>query len=728
MGKPQSWWRPSGRRPSKKSTSPSRSRRARFEPLEARRVLSAPSMTPIGDVGLLGGAPLWIALDGVDPDGGTLTFTATSDNPNVTLSIPEGNRSMRISVASEDGTVDGDMVLELFENLVPRVTGHIITLAESGFYDGVIFHRVIDDFMIQTGDPTGTGEGGSYLGEFDDQFNVDLQHTGTGVLSMAKSNDDTNDSQFFITEGPTRWLDFNHSIFGQLIEGEDIREAISEVGTDANDRPNSDVYMESVEIFYDTENAVMMLKAPEGYTGGANITITITDELGHQYVQQPFHVSVTPDTTDGDPYLENIPEVRTTVDTPVTFQLEPVMVDAEGDGAYYLGTEVLDYYDMYDPFWSHEDLTCAVDFNTGAVTVTPSNGLVGIHPVTVGTALYQDAVDYQVVPIFIVPDVAPTSTLDMALVRDATTVDEFGEVAALPDDQWIDEWDEFTIEIWATIDGDGQFGVHTVSTDLVYDANLFTATEIEYGTAFTQNQTGLIVAAAGRVNDIGGTTRVFTIDEYTGPPDLYPSRDPDDLNLFGDDVPVLVARVHFAPNLAGSGVPMNADSGYPTPITDLGFTFENAEIKWSSVDLTTVTAGSLQTAELWPVLYDIDSDGQVTLGDLSYFAIAYGHSVGDPWTWASDFDHDGTIGLGDLSYFAANYQRTGASTGRSVYASNFPSSWSTPAEGAAPTASTTLAASQFDLALADALYSSQETLKKTIEPLAVDLLLKMWDE
>jgi cyclophilin family peptidyl-prolyl cis-trans isomerase len=81
--------------------------------------------------------------------------------------------------------------------------------------------------VIQGGDPTGTGSGGSPLGDFDDQFHVDLQHNRTGILSMAKSFDDTNDSQFFITEGAQRHLDFNHSIFGILVEGESVRQSIS---------------------------------------------------------------------------------------------------------------------------------------------------------------------------------------------------------------------------------------------------------------------------------------------------------------------------------------------------------------------------------------------------------------------------------------------------------------------------------------------------------------------
>src|SRR5690606_19222892 len=92
---------------------------------------------------------------------------------------------------------------------------------------GLKFHRVLNNFVIQGGDPLGNGTGGSTLGDFDDQFHLDLQHNRTGVLSYAKSADDTNDSQFFITEGPQRFLDFNHSVFGQLVEGETVRQGIS---------------------------------------------------------------------------------------------------------------------------------------------------------------------------------------------------------------------------------------------------------------------------------------------------------------------------------------------------------------------------------------------------------------------------------------------------------------------------------------------------------------------
>ena len=153
-----------------------------------------------------------------------------------------------------------DMVLELFEQRAPRASGRVIELPQNNFYDGIIFHRVIDNFMIQGGDPTGTGTSGSTLGNFDDDFHPELLHVAPGVISFAKSSDDTNNSQFFITEVPTRYLDGNHSVFGQLVEGSDVREAISETSTGAGDRPDIDIEMTTISVFDDTENSVVMLR------------------------------------------------------------------------------------------------------------------------------------------------------------------------------------------------------------------------------------------------------------------------------------------------------------------------------------------------------------------------------------------------------------------------------------------------------------------------------------
>jgi cyclophilin family peptidyl-prolyl cis-trans isomerase len=356
---------------------------------------ATPTLRQIPDVSLLAGSPLHIVLDGSDPTGQPLTYSAASANGVVTTHIPHGNRSLRMTV-----TGFGTMVYELFEQRVPRVTSRIIQLAQDGFYDGVIFHRVIDQFVIQGGDPTGTGSGGSTLGAFDDQFHVDLQHNRAGILSMAKAGDDTNDSQFFITEGGQRHLDFNHSIFGLLVEGEDVRQEISNVPVDAEYRPLEDVVIESAEVFFDDENAVLMLKAPEGTTGTDLITLTVRNQRGEE-LQQTFRVEVKPDTTNSAPFLADIPPLTTTVDTEITYQLEAI--DVEGNAALYLDQETMTANGLSVPVVAPADLVYSVDFITGLLTVTPTNGLLGEHRISVATGVHTGAVDYQAVQVIITP-------------------------------------------------------------------------------------------------------------------------------------------------------------------------------------------------------------------------------------------------------------------------------------------------------------------------------------
>jgi cyclophilin family peptidyl-prolyl cis-trans isomerase len=115
----------------------------------------------------------------------------------------------------------GIIVLDLFAAQAPRTVNNFVSLARDGYYDGVTFHRVINDFMIQTGDPTGTGRGGPGY-TFKDEFDPKLKHDKPGVLSMANAGANTNGSQFFITHVPTPWLDGKHSVFGQVTKGMDV--------------------------------------------------------------------------------------------------------------------------------------------------------------------------------------------------------------------------------------------------------------------------------------------------------------------------------------------------------------------------------------------------------------------------------------------------------------------------------------------------------------------------
>lgn len=142
-------------------------------------------------------------------------------------------------------TDKGDMVAELFAGKVPKTVNNFVFLAEEGFYDGVIFHRVIDDFMAQTGDPTGTGRGGPGY-RFEDEFVSDLRHDGPGVLSMANAGPNTNGSQFFITHTATPWLNDKHTVFGRIVEGLDVLMSIP--ARDPDDASAPAVHITTIDI------------------------------------------------------------------------------------------------------------------------------------------------------------------------------------------------------------------------------------------------------------------------------------------------------------------------------------------------------------------------------------------------------------------------------------------------------------------------------------------------
>ena len=144
-------------------------------------------------------------------------------------------------------TTLGDILADLDAKNAPNTVENFVKLVKKGFYDGIIFHRVIPDFMIQTGDPTGTGMGGPGY-SFADEFSPNLHHDQPGILSMANSGPNTNGSQFFITEVPTPWLDNRHSIFGHVTEGMDIVKQIAQVPRDSRDKPMTPVAMKKVTI------------------------------------------------------------------------------------------------------------------------------------------------------------------------------------------------------------------------------------------------------------------------------------------------------------------------------------------------------------------------------------------------------------------------------------------------------------------------------------------------
>lgn len=140
-------------------------------------------------------------------------------------------------------TTTGNITLELYWKHAPKTCKNFAELARRGYYDNCKFHRIIKDFMIQGGDPTGTGRGGAsiYGKTFEDEISNQLKHTGAGILSMANAGPDTNGSQFFITLAPTQWLDGKHTIFGRVHSGMTTVKRMGMIETDSNDRPVDDI-------------------------------------------------------------------------------------------------------------------------------------------------------------------------------------------------------------------------------------------------------------------------------------------------------------------------------------------------------------------------------------------------------------------------------------------------------------------------------------------------------
>lgn len=207
-----------------------------------------------------------------------------NEGENVKAEVPSGEGiqfaepDKETPVATIEVEGFGKMVFRLFPEQAPKAVENFIGLAENGYYEGVTFHRVIEDFMIQGGDPTGTGAGGeSYFGsDFEDEFSEDL-FPYRGALCMANAGEDTNGSQFFIVQtdqvsdeyvsqienigaeetaenykkiGGTPWLWYAHTVFGQIIDGMDVVDAIAGTGVDGSDKPLEDVVIKSVTISY----------------------------------------------------------------------------------------------------------------------------------------------------------------------------------------------------------------------------------------------------------------------------------------------------------------------------------------------------------------------------------------------------------------------------------------------------------------------------------------------
>jgi cyclophilin family peptidyl-prolyl cis-trans isomerase len=159
------------------------------------------------------------------------------------LLTKKDEETVKIKIETNLGVIEA----KLFAAEAPKTVENFVKLTEKGFYDGIIFHRVIPDFMVQTGDPTGTGRGGPGY-QFEDEFSSKLKHNKPGIFSMANSGPGTNGSQFFITVAATPWLDNRHSVFGEVTAGMDVVTKISLANRDRQDKPVSEIKMLKVSV------------------------------------------------------------------------------------------------------------------------------------------------------------------------------------------------------------------------------------------------------------------------------------------------------------------------------------------------------------------------------------------------------------------------------------------------------------------------------------------------
>ncbi|MFN0054934.1 MAG: YDG domain-containing protein [Planctomycetales bacterium] len=363
----------------------------------------------------------------------SVTVTAQSSNASVTASVVTGGRSVRLNVSGVDSTntpFTGDIVLRLFETEAPVTTARIINLINSNFYNGLTFHRIIQDFMVQGGDPQGTGSGGTGT-KFADEFNTGLTFTSSGLLAMANSGDDTNDSQFFVTDVDLplaqlpQHLNFQHTIFGIMTGGVDIYRKLISTPVNGSNKPLTNAIINTATVFTDNQNAVVRLTPAAGFTGSTTLTVTANDNLGTS-VNKQATVNVVSDTVNERAFLGTVNNQTTKQGTAVSFVVTGT--DLEKDTLEFVVKDAASFATDGSTGTAHPNVDVTVQITqasgnnpaSATITLTPkgtftgtANLIVGVRDQTVrGTALNsRDNFDTQQFTLTVNPvNKAPTTT------------------------------------------------------------------------------------------------------------------------------------------------------------------------------------------------------------------------------------------------------------------------------------------------------------------------------
>jgi cyclophilin family peptidyl-prolyl cis-trans isomerase len=372
----------------------------RIEPLEDRNLLSVTASVEIG-------APTLVPFVDSAALAGT-SFSVTSTNPDVTATILHTSSLLKMQVhgtAADNTPISGEMDFLLLDDYAPDRVAHMTEMVNDHFYDGLTFHRIMENFMIQGGAST-NGNGGN----LDSEFDPDIRFTSSGLLAMANAGPDTENSQFFITSKATRWLDFSHTIIGKLVVGDGIRDALDSVATygdEGNNVPIHAVIIDSMTIVPNTQYGLLLIKAGESATASEHGVINVTASNGSQVLicgtnwatDPQLDVTLTSHQTSiasRPVFIQKLPDVHTTVNTQTTFN-----VPVEGN------SEVLVEYAATTLSGGNNLQVTAVrtDANGGTATVKPTGGILGVYGATIEVGI-PGKVDYYGNPIRDAQDVA----------------------------------------------------------------------------------------------------------------------------------------------------------------------------------------------------------------------------------------------------------------------------------------------------------------------------------
>lgn len=408
-----------------------------LEPLEQRRLLAAPEIAPLPDFGPIpAGKTLFLPVNTSDADGDAVTLGANVAPGDASFAdaefISNDNTWLQMDVEGY-----GNMLFELYDDVAPETVRRISGLANTGFYDGLEIFRVVPDFVFQFGSPANDGTNIVDPGpdeqrgtaddvispefRFDDEFDPNVLFTGDGQLAMANSGKDTNSSQFFVTDGSPRFLDGNHTIFGQLVRGFGVRNEIMAVETGENDRPTDPPVVTSVRtVSNETDGVLRITTTPAAAGEEINLNIIAIDENG-ETTSRPLAINAVTDTSNSPPVFRDFDDTLTTpVNTPIVIDIPAV--DPEGDPLTFTA-------DLFDPAtgqFSDEAGTVTVDETSQQVTYTPATDFTGranlfVRVAQVGEtgrgSVSNDPYDKQVITIGVGDSEAVGSANDVGFFR-----------------------------------------------------------------------------------------------------------------------------------------------------------------------------------------------------------------------------------------------------------------------------------------------------------------------